>query len=72
LHVIGHNVAAQASCLKLGHQPTHINMFKTVGTETPKMLFNGRLKSLQGCYQIAKKGNSFNRAGQPFQHIEAS
>ncbi|WP_161808454.1 hypothetical protein [Methyloglobulus morosus] len=42
------------------------------GRQVTEILFNGWLKLLQDCYQIAKKDNSFIRAGQPFQHIEVS
>ena len=31
LHVFGHNVAAHAMYMKLGYQPTNINMYKPVG-----------------------------------------
>ena len=31
LNVFGHNAGAQALYLKLGYQPTHINMFKATG-----------------------------------------
>ena len=34
LHVFGHNVSAQALYRRLGYEPTHINMFKSVARDT--------------------------------------
>jgi hypothetical protein len=55
-----------------GFSPPPSTFSKRSGRQATEILFNGWLKLLQDCYQIAKKDNSIIRSGQPFQHIEVN